>query len=189
MQARAVDELFAEYAEAFGRGERPRAGEYLARAGEARDELAALIDRFLRAAPRPAATVEDSVLLAGWLQHEPPILELRRRQGVKRGEVVERLLGALGLKEASRERLAAAYHDLETGQLDPAGVDSSVWRALAEILKANVRELAAWRPAPVAAEPAFRLRSPEMSVDDLLVIRQDQSAAGDEVDRLFRAVS
>ena len=188
MQARAVDELFAEYAAAFGRGERPRAGEYLARAGGERDELAALIDRFLRAAPRPTATVEDSVLLAGWLQHEPPILELRRRQGLKRGEVVERLLGALGLKAASRERLADAYHELETGQLDPAGVDASVWRALAEILRANVRELAGRRPPPLAAEPAFRFGSPEVSVESELVIRQDQSAAGDDVDRLFRSV-
>ena len=32
LQARAVDELFAEYAAAYGRGERPRAGDYLARA-------------------------------------------------------------------------------------------------------------------------------------------------------------
>ena len=184
-----MDELFAEYADAFGRGERPRAGEYLARAGEARDELAALIDRFLRAAPRPAATVEDSVLLAGWLQHEPPILELRRRQGVKRGEVVERLLGALGLKEASRDRLADAYHELETGQLDPAGVDASVWRALAEILSANVRELAAWRPAPVAAEPAYRVASAKVALDSWQVMSQDPTAAGDEVDRLFRAAS
>ena len=91
--ARAVDELFAEYAAAFGRGERPRAGDYLERAGAEADELAAMIERFLRAAPRRAATAEDSALLAGWLQNEPPLLELRRRQGLKRAAVVDSLLG------------------------------------------------------------------------------------------------
>ena len=189
MQARAVDELFAEYAAAFGRGERPRAGDYLARATEERDELAAMIDRFLRAAPRGEGTVADSALLAGWLQNEPPILELRRRQGIKRAEVVESLLAALGLKPASRDRLAGAYHELETGQLDPAGVDASVWGALGEILKANVRDLARWRPLPLAASPAYRATSPDVSLEGRLVIRHDPTAAGDEVDRLFRSVS
>ena len=188
MRARAVDELFAEYAAAFGRGERPRAGDYLERAADERDELAAMIDRFLRAAPRGQATVEESALLAGWLQNEPPILELRRRQGIKRAEVVESLLAALGLKPTSRERLAGAYHELETGQLDPAGVDASVWGALGEILKANVRDLAAWNPPPLAAAPAFRA-STRMRLESRLAIGQDPDAAGDEVDRLFRSVS
>jgi hypothetical protein len=189
LQARAVDELFAQYAAAYGRGEHPRAGDYLARAGGEHEELAAMIDRFLRAAPRHEATVEESVLLAGWLQNEPPLLELRRRQGIKRGEVVESLLVALGLKPTSRDRLADAYHELETGQLDPAGVDASVWRALGEILNANVRDLAAWRPPPLAAAPAFRERSPERLVATSTHMRETRSAAGDDVDRLFRAVS
>ena len=82
----AVDELFADYAAALARGERPRARDYLDRAGADADELATMIERFLQAAPRPVATAEDSALLAGWLQHEPPLLELRRRQGLKRGD-------------------------------------------------------------------------------------------------------
>ena len=66
LRARAVDELFADYAAAYGRGERPRAGDYLARAVAERNELATMIDRFLCAAPRREATYEDSVRLAGW---------------------------------------------------------------------------------------------------------------------------
>ena len=189
MLGRAVDELFAEYAAAYSRGERPRAGDYLARAVDDRDELAAMIDRFLRSAPRREATIEESVLLAGWLQNEPPILELRRRQGIKRDDVVRSLLAALGLKPTSRDRLADAYHELETGQLEPAGVDASVWSALAEILNANVRELGTWRPPPLAAAPAFRERSPEMLVATSTHMRETRDAAGDDVDRLFRAVS
>ena len=183
-----MDELFAEYADAFARGERPRAGEYVARAGTDADELAAMIDRFLRAAPRREATVEDSALLAGWLQNEPPILELRRRQGIKRGEVVDGLLAALGLKPASRERLAGAYHELESGRLDPAGVDGSVWSALAEILKANVRDLAAWRPPPLAAAAYLRADA-DMQLETGADIRQHRVFEPDEVDRLFRGTT
>lgn len=183
-----MDELFAEYADAFARGERPRASEYVARAGADADELAALIDRFLRAAPRQEATLEDSALLAGWLQNEPPLLELRRRQGIKRGEVVDRLLGALGLEPRSRERLAGAYHELETGQLDPAGVDASVWSALAEILKANVRDLAVWRPPPLVA-PTYLRADADIQLETGAVIRQHRVSEPDEVDRLFRGTT
>lgn len=188
MLGRAVDELFAEYAAAYGRGERPRAADFLARAGEDADELAMMIDRLLRAAPRRPATVEDAARLATLLRDEPPILELRVRRSLKRDEVVDRLLGALGLEPKARPRLHEAYHELETGQLDPAGVDASVWRALGEILSANVRDLAAWRPPPLAAAPAYRLQSLERRVETSVNFRQDRDASADEVDRLFRGV-
>ena len=184
-----MDELFAHYADALARGERPRAAEYLDRAGVDADALAAMIERFLQAAPRPAATAEDSALLGAWLQNEPPILELRRRQGLKRAIVVDALLGLLGVAESSRKRLADAYHELETGQLDPAGVDQRVWNALTEILKSNVGELAGWRPPPLAASPAFRLSSAATSVESRASIRHDQVRAADEIDRLFRGAS
>lgn len=189
MPPNAVDELFADYAAALARGERPRTAEYLDRAGRGADELATMIERFLQAAPRRSATAEDSALLGAWLQNEPPILELRRRQGLKRATVVDALLGLLGVAESSRKRLADAYHELETGQLDPAGVDQQVWSALTEILKANVGELAGWRPSPLAASPAFRLSSPETSVESRAAIRHHHELAADEIDRLFRGVS
>jgi len=111
------------------------------------------------------------------------------RLGLKRAAVVESLLGALGLAPAGRARLADAYHELETGQLDPAGVDASVWRALDGILTANVRELAAWRPPQLAAAPAYRARPQERRLESRAGIRQVREAAGDEIDRLFRSVS
>src|SRR5688500_15447783 len=122
MLDRAIDALFADYAAAVARGERPRAHDYLDKAGAEADELATMIERFLQAAPRPVATVEESALLAGWLQGEPPLLALRVQQGLKRATVVDSLLTALGLESRSRDRLADAYHELETGQLDPSGV-------------------------------------------------------------------
>lgn len=189
MLHKAVDELFADYAAALARGQRPRAADYLDRAGGEAAALATMIERFLQAVPRPAATAEDSALLAAWLQHEPPLLELRRRRGLKRATVVDSLLGLLGLAASSRARLADAYHELETGQLDPAGVDQRVWSALTEILKANVRDLAAWRPPPLAASPAFRVSSADMSVESRASMRHYRERAGDDVDRLFRGVS
>jgi hypothetical protein len=183
-----AEELFAEYADALARGERPRAADFLNRAGDEADALATMLGGLHQATARREATTEDSTLLAAWLQHEPPLLELRRRQGLKRAAVVDGLLGLLGLAESSRPRLAHAYHELETGQLDPAGVDASVWSALAELLKANVRELAGWRPPPLAAEPAFRASAASISLASDVTVDHNRVAEPDEVDRLFRAV-
>src|SRR5919106_6470761 len=89
-----VRELFAEYADAYARGERPRAEDYLARAGERGDELAAMLERFLVSArPRPPAP-EDRELLAAWL--DTPLLQLRLRQRMRVDEVVDTLMVAFG---------------------------------------------------------------------------------------------
>ncbi len=189
MLHRAVDELFADYASAVARGERPRAADYLDRAGAGADTLATMIERFLQAVPRPAATADESALLAAWLQREPPLLELRRRKGLKRAAVVDSLLDLLGLATSSRTRLADAYHELETGQLNPAGVDQRVWSALTELLQANVRQLAGWHPPPLAAKAAYRVSDLRAPLDDRATIRQHREFERDEVDRLFRGVS
>ena len=49
-----VDRLFDELAAAYVRGERPDLPAYLARAGDDADELARLVDAFLRTIPRPS---------------------------------------------------------------------------------------------------------------------------------------
>jgi hypothetical protein len=182
-----VDELFAEYAAAYSSGGRPRAADYLARAGEDADELAAMIDRLLRTAPRRPSTEGDAARLAALLQ-EPPILELRVRRGLRRDEVVDQLLVALRLSPKLRPRVQDAYHELETAQLDPARVDASVWGALQEILRENVRELAVWRPV-ARTVPAFYRTSAEMGVETQGDIRQHGRSEPDEIDRLFRGGS
>ena len=73
--------------------------------------------------------------------------------------------------------------------LDPEPVDRSVWDALGELLHADVRALAGFRPAPLAAEAAF-LRA---DVDAVSVPPPAAAAPApatpeeppDEVDRLF----
>lgn len=76
----AVQELFAEYAAALARGERPRARDFLDRAGAEAVGLGEMIERFLQAAPRTAPTAEDSALLVGWLEGEPPLVTQRVRR-------------------------------------------------------------------------------------------------------------
>ena len=152
-------ELFTEFADAYARGERPSAQAFLERAGEEGDELARLIERFLQGVPAPDAGPRDAALLAAWLGTQPPLLELRRRQGLRVDEVVDRLGAALGIDVKRQPRLKWHYQRLEGGMLDPAGVAARVWQALAEIFAAPARNLAeAWHTPP-APQPAAFLRA------------------------------
>ena len=152
-------ELFAEFADAYARGERPDAQAFLERAAGEGDELARLIEHFLQGVPAPSAAPQDAALLVAWLGTEPPLLELRRRQGLRVDEVVDRLGAALEIDVKRQPRLKWQYQRLEGGTLDPAGVAGRVWQALSEIFAAPARDLAgAWRAAP-APRAAF-LRAP-----------------------------
>src|SRR4051812_41899160 len=74
--------LFDEYAASFARGERPDARAYLHRAGDERDELAILIERYLERVPPPAPDEDAIALASAWLASTPPLLELRTRRGL-----------------------------------------------------------------------------------------------------------
>jgi hypothetical protein len=153
-------ELFAEFADAYARGDRPDAQAFLERAGAEGDELALLIERFLQGVPAPEAGPQDAALLAAWLGIEPPLLELRRRQGLRVDEVVERLGAALEIDAKRHPRLKWQYQRLEGGTLDPTAVAARVWQALSEIFAAQVDDLAgAWRPPP-APRAAFLRAAP-----------------------------
>ena len=94
----------------------------------------------------------------------------------------------LGLDSAKREKVAGYYHELETGLLDPEGVDRSVWEALAASLRANVRALAEARPISPAAPMASYLRAADFALDrDVEMASRQLAASGepDDVDRLF----
>ena len=106
--------------------------------GERGDELARMLDRFLASAPPPPPPPERVEMMRAWLAGEPPILELRKQRGLTRDVVVDRLLGLLGLKEERRAKVRRYYHELETGLLEPRGVDRRVWEALADVLGAGV---------------------------------------------------
>ena len=178
-------ELFQEYADAYARGERPRARDFLDRAdGADVARLEELIDHFLGAVPVGEASVDESALVHAWLGGESPLLELRTRRGLKRADVVGALAAALGLDQT--EKLRRRYHELETGQLEPAGIDRRVWEALAETLKARVEELAAWaRPARPFERDVAYFRMPASAAPPDLALLRAREPEPDEVDALF----
>ena len=181
-----VYRLFDDYAVRYARGERPDARVYLSRAGDGADELADLLDRFLAAAPPPP--VDDDLVAAfdAWLAGAPPLLELRVRRGMRRDDVVDGLIERLGLDRGKREKVKRYYHRLETGLLEPSGVDRRVFEALGEALRARVEDLLAWRPRPLEA-PAYLRADADASPLAPPAVGRARSVAEepDEIDALF----
>lgn len=179
--------LFDEFAVAYRRGEAPDVLEYLERAGDDADALASLVDRFLEAVPARETSEEEIVLMQARHEAEPPILALRRRRALTREVVVEALVRALGLDQGKGEKVERYYHELETGLLDPEPVDASVWAALADTLRANVRALAVFRPPPLTAPVAMREASGDWVLAEQVAVEPLPAAPQppDEVDRLF----
>ena len=177
--------LFDEYAARYARGERPDARDYLRRAGEGADELAGLLERYVTAAPPPEPSEDAVAALAAWLGGEPPLLELRRRRGLRREAVVTALVRLLGLDPAKREKIAGYYHQLETGQLEVERVDRRLFAALAETLKARVEDVLAW-PAPAPRAQAAYYRAPGEPAAAAPPPTTAEPQEWDEIDELFR---
>jgi hypothetical protein len=182
-----IDRLLDDFASRFARGERPDAGQYLARTGPRADELRELIDGFLAAAAPPAPGEEAVALMGAWMAGEPPLLELRRLRGHRRETVVEAVLAALGIDPEKRERVAGHYHRLESGLLDLRRVDPRVLAAIAGALDATVDDLATWgvRPRPPLATARYMLEAADALVAAMWAFTAATPAGTDEVDRLF----
>lgn len=178
-------QLFDEFAASFSGGNDPDLREFMARAGDEAAVLAQLVDSFLSGAEPPAPAPERVELMRAWVRGEPPLLELRKRRRLRRQELVKRLTELLGLTPDREPRVAFHYHRLESGLLEPRSVDRRVWDALRQALGADVQAIAAWRPAPIEAAPAYRAGGP---VEVYSQLRPESSAAAPEdaeVDRLF----
>jgi hypothetical protein len=134
-----LDRLFDELAAAYVRGERPDLPAYLARAGDDADELARMIDAFLRVVPPPEPSEDDVAVMRARLEGEPGLLALRKRRSRRVDEVVEELAERLAVDD--RERLKRYYQRLEGGVLDPHRVDQRVWDALRDLFATNVRNV------------------------------------------------
>jgi hypothetical protein len=174
--------LFDEWAARFSRGDRPDLREYLTRAGDGSEELAALADAWL-ARMEPPEPDEDAVALAqAWINGEPPILKLRRRRGLKRDEVVDYLIERFGLDTRKRDKIKRYYHDVERGELVPA--DEKLVALLAEVLRARVSDLFGIRQRPLEVSPAAAFyrgaTAPSTKVEAPIQAEQD------EIDHLFR---
>ncbi|HET7368133.1 MAG TPA: hypothetical protein VFI83_07185 [Gaiella sp.] len=134
-----VDLLFDELAAAYVRGQRPDLPAYLARAGDEADELARLVDAFLRTVPPPEPSEDDVAVMRARLGGEPGLLALRKRRGRKVDDVVDELASRLDVDD--RPRLRRYYQRLEGGVLDPHKIDERVWEALQTVFETSVRNL------------------------------------------------
>jgi hypothetical protein len=181
--AELVVQLFEEYVGRFAGGERPDLREYLVRAGEGRDELAALVVRFLQWADAPEPD-EDAVAVAqAWIEGEAPLVALRVRRGLKREDVVGAVMKRFKLPPGLREKVARRYHELETGQLDVRRADPALLAELATLFKTRVRDILSWKSRPLAAEAAYFRAAAPMPAAPASAQREEPEP--DEVDRLF----
>jgi len=176
--------LLDEYVAGYARGERPEAVEYLRRAGSDADELAALLDRFLAAAPVPEPDSEAVEIFEAWEQGETPLLALRTARGVTRDSVVDAIVSALSLDLAKRGKVKRYVHELEVGLLEPRRVDRSVLAAIAEAVHAKVEDLFAWRPRPLEVADVY-LRAAAPAAAAMPVSPEPEEE--DEIDRLFHS--
>ena len=188
----AADLLFDEFAAAWARGDHPDVRDYLDRAGDERDELTTLLDGFIAAAsvlPPSEETLATFAELVPGDHETPPMLAVRVRMGLRRSDVVRQLCRGFGLDPAAEPKVARYYHELETGLLDPRGVNSHVWHHLATILGGRIRALMV---SPYEAPPAviaayYRLSDSTTNVDQVPAPAPTPPAIAqpDEVDMLF----
>lgn len=177
-------ELFDEYAAAYARGERPRAEEYLDRAGPQRRQLASLLDEFVRRTPAPPPTEDDKRYLGLLLAEEPPLLSLRVERGLRVDDIVGSLIDRLGLEATKRAKVKRYYQRLEGGLLNPLGVSRKLRAALADVLGADADAAVSWTSAPAATAPAF-LRRADYFERTPAAPSRGRPVEEDEIDRLF----
>jgi hypothetical protein len=174
--------LFDEYAAAYARGERPSAENYLERAGAAREELASLLDEFLRRTPVRPPSEDDRRSLGLMLADEPPLLALRVEQGMRVDDMVVALVDQLGLEPAKRAKVKRYYQRLEGGLLDPLAISKRLHDVLANLLGAGAEVALRWT-APPAPASAF-LRQAE-HLHSIPTVAAPSAEARDEIDELF----
>jgi hypothetical protein len=193
-----IDRLFDDFAAAYVRGEQPDLVAFVRLAGEDGDELARLIDVFLRVAPAPEPRDDDVAVMRARLEGEPGLIALRRRRARKVDEVVADLAERLEVDDVPR--LKSYYQRLEGGILDPRRVDERVWEALRGLFLTNVRAIV--RPlTTMTGESAMAYyrrggtstpdlgpaaAAPRMELHELLATpRETSPPERDELDRLF----
>jgi len=182
-----VTELFEEWAARLARDERPDPNEYIDRAGPQGEELARMMDRYLRASRPPQPTEETVELVRAWAAGEPPLVALRARQGVKRDSVVDAVMRAFGLPEEKRVKVKRYYEELEAGMLDPRQLATELVEVLAQALRTRPTQLFVLGPRPSQLSPApamYRLSDPSVAVAASVRAAREPEPA-DEVDRIF----
>jgi hypothetical protein len=146
-----VDLLFTRYVEAHRRGDEVDPIPYLREvSGIERDELAALIDRYLAEAPPRSLELAELERLRADPRFqemvervlEPSLAELRANAELSRRELAARLASELDLG-GHEDAVRARYHELEAGLLEPGRVAPRVWEALSRAFRYSGERLRA----------------------------------------------
>ena len=180
-----VNQLFDEWAASYARGVNPDPLPYLQRAGAHAADLSMLMDCFLRAAPRAEPGAETIALTHAWISGASPLVELRASRGITRDSVVDAVMIEFKLAPAGRSKVKRYYHELESGLLDPSGLDRRLADLLARTLRSSREVILTWRPRPISAAPAFRASAAQVAPHASMGAADDQQP--DEVDSLFRS--
>ena len=154
----AVDELYRRYVQKYRDDGDADPRPYLEElTGVERAELSLRIDRFLQQAPPPAFNAEAFArfraeparqALVERVLNPETLATMRAASGLTKADTAAALAQRL---ELGGHELAvkARYHDIETGNTDPARIRLRVWEALSAVLKAPSEKLRE------AAENAF----------------------------------
>lgn len=133
-------------------------------AGDDRQELLDMVEvaLSLRGPAEPSPALVEQVALSPMFDVRPwaEILESARLEAsIKRPALLAQLAERLGIRgEAAQDRLAERYHELESGQLEPARVQPALLDALGDLLGGIRETLAATRFNPLPElGPSFAL--------------------------------
>lgn len=189
-----AEQLFERFVDARERGESPDPADTIHAAGEReREPLAAMLALYLAGHPRTAVSEHAVAARAADPRSAPPLAwpellpALRAETGTTRGALVRRLAELLG-HPAATEQVGEHVHGLETGQLDPAGVQPPVVAALASIFGVGRGLLEAGRhlAAPGAAGSAAAFARPAgVPTPAAEAATAGQEPRVEQIDRLF----
>jgi hypothetical protein len=154
-------------------------------AGDDRQELLDMVEvaLSLRGPVEPSPELVQQVAMTPMFDVRPwpEILETARLEAsIKRPALLAQLAERLGIRDAeAQERLNERYHELETGQLEPARVQPALLDALGDLLGGIRETLAATRfnPMPDLGPSAVLNRSGDVAYSMMLT---DEAAFGPE---------
>jgi hypothetical protein len=150
-----VRDLFAEYADAYVRGDEPQARDFLARAGDDADELGRMLEAFLAAAPRQSPGPDALAIVGAWAEREPPLVHVRASRGVRVDEVVDAIVENTGIAAEKRPKVKRYYQQLEQGLLDPGGVSERVWEVVRRLIGPLADASVGWASSTAIPDTAF----------------------------------
>lgn len=146
-------------------------------AGDDRQELLDMVEvaLSLRGPSEPSPELVQQVALSPMFDVRPwsEILESARLEAsIKRPALLAQLAERLGIRDAAaQERLNERYHELETGQLEPARVRPALRDALGDLLGGIRETLAATRFNPVPElGPSAVLNRSGLPIDEVIEV-------------------